>query len=84
VAEVTRRVHTLRLSGLAALALVVCLAVTAPGVAAKKKKRGGKGVGVVDITKVVNAPVPDRAPGVNSPGPTLASTIEVGKQFKGR
>ena len=78
-----RAVHKLGPAALAAVALLGCLAVAAPATAAKKKGGGKKGGGTVDITKVVNAPIPDRAPGV-SIVPTLVSTIDVGKQFKGR
>ena len=69
----------------AAVVVLGCLALAMPATAAKKK--GGKkkgGGGTVDITKIVNAPIPDRGTGPNAPVPTLTSTIDVGKQFKGR
>jgi hypothetical protein len=77
---VTGSAKTLRRAAL--LALVGCLAFAAPAAA---KKKGGKkgGGGTVDITKTVNAPIPDRVP-VTAPLGTLVSTIDVGKQARGR
>jgi hypothetical protein len=67
--------------GVLALVLLACLALAAPSPAAKKK---GKGAGKVDVTKAVNAPVPDAAAGVGGLDGVLRSTIQVGKQFKGK
>jgi hypothetical protein len=73
-----------------ALVLIGCLAVAAPTAVAKKK--GGKkkraSGGTVDITKVVNLPIPDAIPGPpgsfqTTPG-TLTSTIDAGREFRGR
>jgi hypothetical protein len=72
---------------LATLVTALAFGATAAtaGAAKKKKKEGG---GAVNITKAVNAPIPDAAP--PPPGTlvaifgTLTSTIDVGKQFKGR
>ena len=76
----------LKLLGVLILALSVTMALAAGDAAAKKKKKKKKAGGTVDITKVVNAPVPD---GTNTPMGatatigTLTSTIDVaGKQFK--
>jgi subtilisin-like proprotein convertase family protein len=65
------------------LVAALALSAAAPVAAAPKKKGKGKGAGRVDITKPVNAPIPDKIP---DPGPygLLSSTITVGKQFKGR
>jgi hypothetical protein len=64
--------------------LAGCLALAA-GPATAAKKKGKKGGGTVNITKTVNLPIPDRA-GMGFEGPLgiLTSTIDVGKQFKGR
>lgn len=62
------------------LGLTAVLALGAPIAGAKKKKGGG----AINITKPVNALVPDRAPGATTPLGLLTSTIDVGKQFKGR
>jgi hypothetical protein len=71
---------------LIAIAAVVlgCLLAASP---AQAKKKGGKGGGTLDVTKVVNAPIPD-AVGIN-PGPfnqfsAFPSTIDAGNQFRGR
>jgi Proprotein convertase P-domain len=76
--------------GSAVAIAVAALLLASPLVAsadAQGKKRGGKRGSTLDVTKVVNAPVPDGV-GIN-PGPfnqfsALPSTIDVGKQFKGR
>ena len=75
-----------RRAGVALLALLAALALAIPVADAKKKKKGGKkkGGAPVDITKVVNAPIPDRGPGNDAPYGALASTIDVGKQGAGR
>jgi hypothetical protein len=69
---------------LAALAAALVLCMTAPSADAAKKKRKRAG-GTLEVTKVVNAPIPDRGPtaagGIHG---LLASTIDVGKEFKGR
>jgi hypothetical protein len=77
---------TARRIGLAALAtaLTTCLAIAAPAATAKKK-----GGGAVNVTKPVNLPIPDATPGslatgLNGQAGILTSTIDVGKQFKGR
>jgi hypothetical protein len=65
-------------------ALVVALALAATAAPAKPKKK--KGGGAVDITKSVNAPIPDAIsapPGSDIEG-SLLSTIDVGKRLKGR
>jgi hypothetical protein len=68
----------------AVLATVLAIAPSA-SVAKKKKKRTG---GALDVTRVVNATVPDANP--TPPGAfsgaagTLRSTIDAGKEFKGR
>lgn len=67
---------------MALAALVGCLVLAAPAVA-KKEGGGKKGGGTVDITKTVNAPVPDRGP-FPAPYGTLVSTIDVGKQGRCR
>jgi hypothetical protein len=67
------------LFGVLALALSVTAGLTAGGVAAKKKKP--KAGGIVDITKAVNAPIPD---GTTTTNGLLASTIDVGgKKLRG-
>lgn len=74
-------IQGLRTAGLAALALIGCLALAGPDAIAKKKgggKRGGKG-GTVDVTQVVNAPIPTRA---NSIDGILRSIITVPSRFK--
>jgi subtilisin-like proprotein convertase family protein len=70
----------LALLGVLALALSVTVGLTASDVAAAKKKKTKAG-GTVEITKAVNAPVPDAT--ATSFGEVL-STIDVGgKKFKG-
>jgi subtilisin-like proprotein convertase family protein len=62
--------------------LVVALAAAlaaAPAEAQKKKK----GAGSVNITQA-GGPIPDRGPGADGIYGQLVSTINVGKQFKGR
>jgi hypothetical protein len=64
-----------------AAVLLGCLLVASP---TEAKKKGG---GTLDITKVANAPIPDAV--ALNPGPfaqfsALPSTIDAGKQFKGR
>ena len=82
---VTGWAQTIRLAGLAALALIACLALAIPAAAAKKKGGKKKGGGPVNITKTVNAPIPDKGPGPAGTGleTPLSSTIDVGKQAKG-
>jgi hypothetical protein len=60
------------------LALVGCLVIAAPGAAAKKKKGGGKRGGTVDMTQVVNLPIPTRTTGPAPQDGVLTSTITVG------
>jgi subtilisin-like proprotein convertase family protein len=57
------------------------LAIAAPAADAKKKG-GKKGGGVVNVTKVVNAPIPDAVE--FGPEGVLTSTIDIGKRFKGK
>jgi subtilisin-like proprotein convertase family protein len=71
----------LALVGILALALGVTAGLTVSDAAAAKKKKPPKAGGIVDITKAVNAPVPD-ATATNAHG-LLTSTIDVGgKKFK--
>jgi subtilisin-like proprotein convertase family protein len=65
--------------GILALALGVIAGPTAGAAQAKKKKVGG----TVDITKQVNAPIPDATTGPPGTNGLLTSTITVGKKFKG-
>jgi hypothetical protein len=76
--------HSTRLAALASLiaGLIILAAMAGPAAAAKKK---GKGGGKVDVTEVVNLPIPEATENgpFDIPG-ILRSTIDVGKQFKGR
>jgi hypothetical protein len=63
------------------LALALCAALVVSTAAGAQKKKGKKGPRAVNITKTVGAPVPD--PPVGQFG-VLSSTIEVGKQFRGK
>lgn len=58
-----------------------CLAIAAPAATAKKKGGGKKGGGTVDITMVVNAPIPTLA---NAQEGILRSVIDVPSGFKGK
>jgi Proprotein convertase P-domain len=69
--------------GLAGLALALAALLLAGPATAAKKKGKKKGGGTVNITKVVNLPVPDRTPGPFGIDGLLNSTIDVGKRFKG-
>jgi hypothetical protein len=77
----SRPIHILRPAAVATLALVGCLAVAAPAAGAKKKggKKKGSG-GTVDITQVVNAPIPTRTTGPAAQDGVLTSTIVVSKK----
>jgi hypothetical protein len=77
----TNRSRRLRVLHVAAVAgALILLATAAPALGAKKKNRG-----TVDITEVANLPIPDKASGaISAPDGSATSTIEVGKQFKGR
>jgi hypothetical protein len=83
----SRRPTLIRIS-VATLSVALAFGAMATTASAGKKKKKGKGSGSVNITRIVNAPVPDAAPA--PPGTvfgiwgTLTSTIDVGKQFKGR
>jgi subtilisin-like proprotein convertase family protein len=72
-----------RLRLIAALALAVTLAVglSAGAAEAKKKKKGGPGS--VDVTNATAVSIPDAGPSDNPAG-VARSTIEVGRQFKGK
>jgi subtilisin-like proprotein convertase family protein len=77
----SRALAQLALIGVLALAVTVALASAFTEIAAAKKKKAG---GRVNITRTVNAPIPD-AQG-SAPSTTwgrLTSTINVGKRFKG-
>lgn len=69
------------------VALAASLALAAPAAGAKKKKKGGPKAGKIEITKVVNAPIPDLPP--PSPGTVipqvipLISTTDIGRQGRG-
>jgi hypothetical protein len=63
--------------------LALCALLLAPAAQAQKKGKKKKGPGAVNITRTVNAPVPD----ATTPPPTvgvLNSTIDVGRQFRGK
>jgi hypothetical protein len=61
--------------------LIVLAPMAGPAAAAKKKGGGGK----VDVTEVVNLPIPEATENgsFDIPG-VLRSTIDVGKRFRGR
>lgn len=69
------------------VALLTALAA-APSASAGKGKGKGKGGGTLDVSKAVNAPIPDAGPvppgSFFGPYGVLTSTIDAGKQFKGR
>lgn len=76
--------HRVLASAAITAGLIACLAMPAAATGAKKKG-GKKGGGVFEVTKVVNTPVPDESPptgdGIDG---ILRSTVQVGKQFRGR
>jgi hypothetical protein len=75
--------HKHRFAALAAVmaGLIACLALP-PAAGAKAKKKGG---GAFEATKVVNAPVPDElAPSGAGTDGILRSTVQAGKEFRGR
>src|SRR5688572_13407292 len=57
----------------------LCLLAATPAAGAKKKAAGK-----LEISKTVNLPIPDDGPGAGSINGILRSTIDAGKQFKGR
>jgi hypothetical protein len=71
------QIRRLALAALTAT-LAACLAIAAPVAAAKKK-----GGGTLNVTRTLNAPIPDRASNTGPVG-VFSTTIDVGKQFKGR
>jgi hypothetical protein len=76
--------HRIRIAALASLIAGLALVATTAGPAAAAKKKG-KGGGNVDVTTVVNLPIPEATENgsFDIPG-ILRSTIDVGKQFRGR
>jgi proprotein convertase P-domain-containing protein len=76
----TRRAHpTLGLAPALLCIAALCLAAATPAPGAKKKAAGK-----LEVSKTVNLPIPDDGPGAGSINGILRSTIEVGKQFRGR
>jgi hypothetical protein len=65
-------------------AALLAIAIVVPSASAAKQ--GGKSKGnstKVNVTKSVNLPIPDRAPGAGGVLGTLRTTIHVGKRVKG-
>lgn len=76
-----RKRSRVALVGALALVLSVSVGLAVGGSAAAKKKKKSKVGGIVDITKAVNAPIPNATATTNG---LLASTIDVGgNTFRG-
>jgi subtilisin-like proprotein convertase family protein len=73
-----------RAGAVAIAALAASLALAATPAVAAKKKGGGKKNPKVDVTRAINAAVPDKGPAATDPAGILRDTITVGKKFKGQ
>jgi hypothetical protein len=80
--RMTRKRSRLALFGVLMVVLSVTVGLVSGSVADAKKKK--KSANVANVSKTVNAQIPDRAPGANGLYGRLDTGLTVGKKFKGK